>query len=87
VRRPWPEGGFAKARNQSERGGRDCEEDDEKWRQREKLLGLTARSLLIVAAARGTQRFTGLHLKLWIGGHDYPNGIRNLFQSIYDRGK
>jgi hypothetical protein len=42
---------------------------------------------LIAAAVRGMQWFTGLHLKLWIGGHDYPNGTRNLFSSIYDRGK
>jgi hypothetical protein len=36
ARWPWLGGGFAKARNQSEREGGDHKEDDEKWQQREK---------------------------------------------------
>jgi hypothetical protein len=45
VRRPWLGRGFTEARNQVERGGGDHEEEDEKWRWREKWLGLIAGSL------------------------------------------
>jgi Tfp pilus tip-associated adhesin PilY1 len=42
ARQPWLRGSFAMMRNQYERGDRDHEEEGEKWRQREKWLGLMA---------------------------------------------
>jgi hypothetical protein len=53
ARRPWPGGGFAKARNRSERGDGDHVEDDEKWQWREKRLGLTPRSLFNSSSNEG----------------------------------
>jgi hypothetical protein len=44
ARQPWLGRSFAKERNQCERGG-DRKEEEEKWRQCEKWLGLMARSL------------------------------------------
>jgi hypothetical protein len=42
ARQPWLRGSFAMMRNQYERGDKDHEEEGEKWRQREKWLGLMA---------------------------------------------
>jgi hypothetical protein len=40
-------------RNRGEQGGRDHEEEDKKWRQHEKWLGLTARSLFNSSGSKG----------------------------------
>jgi hypothetical protein len=53
ARQPWLERRFAEARNHGERGGGDCEEEDEKWRRRDKWLGLIAGSLFNSGSGEG----------------------------------
>jgi hypothetical protein len=47
------EGVFSKARNRGEQGDGDREEEDEKWQQREKWLGLTAESIFNSGGGEG----------------------------------
>jgi hypothetical protein len=55
VRRPWLGRSFAEAGNRVEQGDGDREEEDEKWRQREKWLGLTVGSLFNSGGNKGTR--------------------------------